>query len=40
MSTWGELEEVEGENGRGLDAGDVAECAGQFLTVDFGIVDD
>jgi hypothetical protein len=40
MSTWGELEEVQREYGGGLYAGDVAECAREFNTVDFWVVDD
>lgn len=40
VSTRGELEEVQGEDGRGLDTGNVAECANDLLTIDFGVVDD
>ena len=40
MSTWGKLEEVQCEDGGGLYAGDVAECAREFNAVDFGVVDD
>jgi hypothetical protein len=40
VATGGELEEVEGEDGRGLDAGDVAEGADEFLAVGLGVVDD
>jgi hypothetical protein len=35
-----ELEEVEGEDGRGLDAGEVAEGASDLGSVDLGVVDD
>jgi hypothetical protein len=40
MSTWGELEEVQCEDGRGLYAGDVAEGARELNAVDFWVVDD
>lgn len=35
-----ELEQVEGEDGRGLDTGDVAESLDERLAIDFGVVDD
>jgi hypothetical protein len=35
-----ELEKVEGEDGRGLDAGEVAEGASDLGSVDLGVVDD
>jgi hypothetical protein len=40
VSAGRELEEVQGEDGGGLDAGQVAEGAGDLLAVDFGVVDD
>ena len=40
MSTGCELEEVEREDGRGLNACDVAESACDLLAVDLGVVDD
>lgn len=39
MATGGELEEVEGEDGRGLDTGDVAEGLDEVLAVGLGVVD-
>lgn len=40
VATGGELEEVEGGDGGGLDAGDVAESGDELLAVGLGIVDD
>ena len=40
MTAGGELEEVECVDGRGLDAGNVAEGAHEFFAVCLGIVDD
>lgn len=40
MATGGELEEVEGVDGGGFDARDVAEGADEFLSVLSGVVDD
>lgn len=40
VTTRGELEEVEVEDGRGLNAGDVAESADELLAVNLGVVDD
>lgn len=40
VTTRGELEEVEGVDGRGLDAGDVAEARDQSLAIDLRVVDD
>lgn len=40
VTTRGELEEVEGGDGRGLDTGDVAETGDELLAVDLGVVDD
>lgn len=40
MAAWGELEEVEGENGGGLDTGNVAEGPNEVLSVDIWVVDD
>lgn len=40
VTTRGELEEVEGGDGGGLDAGDVAESGDELLAVGLGIVDD
>lgn len=40
MSTWGELEEVQGEDGGGLDTGDVAESKGKLLSINLWVVDD
>lgn len=40
VTTWGELEEVQGSDGRGLDTGDVAESANQLTAVGLGVVDD
>jgi hypothetical protein len=39
VTTGGELEEVEGEDGRGLDTGDVAEGLDEVLAVGLGVVD-
>lgn len=39
VATGGELEEVEGEDGRGLDTGDVAEGLDEVLAVGLGVVD-
>ena len=40
VATRGELEEVEGGDGRGLNTGDVAEALDDLLAVDSGVVDD
>lgn len=40
VAAGGELEEVEGVDGAGLDTGDVAEGAAELLAVDLGVVDD
>lgn len=40
VAAGGELEEVEGRDGRGLDAGDVAEGLDELLAVHLGVVDD
>ena len=40
MSSWCELQQVEGKDGAGLYTGDVAECKVKFLSVDFWVVDD
>lgn len=40
VAAGGELEEVEGRDGRGLDAGDVAEGVDELLAVHLGVVDD
>ena len=40
MAAGGELEEVEGGDGAGLDAGHVAESGDEALAVDLGVVDD
>lgn len=40
VTTWCELEEVEGENRAGLNTGNVAECALQLLSVNSWVVDD
>lgn len=40
VTTGGELEEVEGGDGAGLDTGDVAEALDELLAVDGGVVDD
>jgi hypothetical protein len=39
VTTGGELEEVEGEDGGGLNTGDVAEGLDEFLAVGLGVVD-
>jgi hypothetical protein len=40
VATGGELEEVQGEDGRGLNTGDVAESTDKLLAVNLGVVDD
>jgi len=40
MSTWCELEEVQGEDRRGLNTGDIAESKGELLSIDGRVVDD
>ena len=40
MSTWGELEEVQGENRAGLNTGEVSECANQLLAINLWVIDD
>jgi hypothetical protein len=40
VTTRGELEEVKGGDGAGLDTGDVAETNDELLAVDLGVVDD
>lgn len=40
VAAGGELEEVEGVDGGGLDTGDVAEAADELLAVNLGVVDD
>lgn len=40
VTTWGELEEVQGGDGRGLDTRDVAESTNQLATVGLRVVDD
>jgi hypothetical protein len=40
VTTGGELEEVEGEDGGGLNTGDVAESTNKLLAVGLGVVDD
>ena len=40
MATRGELEEVEGVDGRSLDTGDVAESKDEVLAILIGVVDD
>jgi hypothetical protein len=40
VTTWGELEEVEGVDGAGLDTGDVAESKSELLAINGWIVDD
>ena len=40
MSTWGELEEVERKDGGRLNTCDVAESAGDLLSIDLRVVDD
>jgi hypothetical protein len=40
VATWSKLEEVQGEDGAGLDTGDVAESLGELLAIDSWVVDD
>lgn len=40
MTTGGELQQVQGVDGGGLDTGDVAESLDELLAVDLGVVDD
>lgn len=40
VSTWGELEEVQGEDGGSLNTGNVAESKGKLLSINLWVVDD